>query len=82
VPGLNGTGELFYRQMPSLQQTYRVATYRLRDDAPTLGVLADDLASVIEHVAPAERRAIVVGESFGGAVALTLALTYPDASPR
>lgn len=78
VPGMNGSGELFYRQIPSLRQSYRVATYSLRDDAPTLNVLADDLARVIEEVAPAERRAIVVGESFGGAVALTLALTHPE----
>jgi pimeloyl-ACP methyl ester carboxylesterase len=78
VPGLNGTGELFYRQIPSLRRAYRVATYTLRDDAPTLDVLADDLAHVIEDVAPVERRAIIVGESFGGAVALTLALKHPE----
>src|SRR5206468_5886658 len=66
VPGLNGIGELFYRQIPSLRQGYRVATYTLRDDAPTLNALADDLAQVIGEIAPVERRAIVVGESFGG----------------
>ena len=78
VPGLNGTGELFYRQIPSLGRKYRVARYTLRDDAPHLNALADDLACVIDQVAPVERRAIVVGESFGGAVALTLALTHPE----
>jgi pimeloyl-ACP methyl ester carboxylesterase len=78
VPGLNGTGELFYRQISSLRRRYRVATYTLRDDAPTLKVLVDDMAHVIDQVAPIERRAIVVGESFGGAVALTFALTYPE----
>src|SRR5439155_19195710 len=78
VPGLNGTGELFYRQIPSLRQAYRVATYALRDDAPTLDALADDLARVIEAVAPVERRAMIVGESFGGAVALTRALKHPE----
>ena len=55
VPGLNGTGELFYRQIPSLRQAYRVATYSLRDDAPTLDVLANDLARVIEQEGPGER---------------------------
>ena len=78
VPGLNGTGELFYRQIPSLRQAYRVATYSFRDGAAAMDVLTDDLARVIEQVAPAEHRAIVVGESFGGAVALTLALTHPE----
>lgn len=78
VPGMDGTGDLFYRQVPCLARTYRVATYRLRDDAPSLDVLATDLAHTIDMVAPVERRAIVIGESFGGAVALTCALTYPD----
>jgi pimeloyl-ACP methyl ester carboxylesterase len=78
VPGMDGTGDLFYRQVPCLERGYRVATYRLRDDAPSLDVLATDLAHTIDMVAPVERRAIVVGESFGGAVAMTCALTYPD----
>jgi len=78
VPGMNGTGELFYRQVPLLQRSYRVATYALRDDAESLDVLAADLAHTVESVAPVERRAIIVGESFGGAVALTFALRYPD----
>ena len=78
VPGMNGTGELFYRQVPLLQRFYRVATYSLRDDAENLDELAADLAHTVEIVAPVEGRAIIVGESFGGAVALTFALRYPD----
>ena len=78
VPGINGTGDLFYRQIPRLKRSFRVATYSLRDDAADLGVLAGDLAQVIETVSPSDRRAIVVAESFGGAVALTLALQYPQ----
>jgi pimeloyl-ACP methyl ester carboxylesterase len=78
VPGMNGTGELFYRQVPRLERSYRVATYSLRDDADSLETLAADLAQVVEAVDPDSRRAIVVGESFGGAVALTFALRYPE----
>ena len=78
VPGMNGTGELFYRQVPLLERSYRVATYSLRDDAESLDRLAADLADAIDAVAPADRRAIVVGESFGGAVALTTALRHPE----
>jgi pimeloyl-ACP methyl ester carboxylesterase len=78
VPGMNGSGELFYRQIPRLQRCYRVATYSLRDDADNLEVLAGDLAHVVDAVAPAERRALIVGESFGGAVALTFALQHPE----
>jgi pimeloyl-ACP methyl ester carboxylesterase len=78
VPGLDGTGELFYRQTPLLARTYRVATYGLRDTAPSMDVLVDDLNGVIDQVAPAERRAVLVGESFGGALALSYALANPS----
>jgi 3-oxoadipate enol-lactonase len=78
VPGMNGTGELFYRQVPRLERSHRVATYSLREDAESLDELAADLARIVEIVAPVDRRAIVVGESFGGAVALTFALNYPE----
>jgi pimeloyl-ACP methyl ester carboxylesterase len=78
VPGMNGTGELFYRQVPRLERSHRVATYSLREDAESLDVLAADLSDVVDVVAPIERRAIIVGESFGGAVALTFALSYPE----
>ena len=77
VPGLDGTGELFYRQTPLLVRSYRVATYALRDGATSMDVLVNDLARVIDQVAPVERRAIIIGESFGGALALTFALTDP-----
>ena len=76
VPGMNGTGELFYRQVPRLERSYRVATYALREDAQSLDLLAADLSRVVDVVAPIERRAIIVGESFGGAVALTFALGH------
>jgi pimeloyl-ACP methyl ester carboxylesterase len=78
IPGLNGSGQIFYRQIPRLKPTYRVATYTLRDDAPSLKVLAEELREIVDQVASTNRRAIVVGESFGGAVALTFALAYPD----
>lgn len=78
VPGMNGTGELFYRQIPRLERSYRVATYSLRDDAESLDVLASDLAHAVDVAAPDDRRAIIVGESFGGAVALTFAVQYPE----
>ena len=77
VPGMNGSGQLFYGQVPRLQRSFRVGTYTLRDGARTIDELAADLAHVVEAVAPVERRAVIVGESFGGAIALTFALRYP-----
>ncbi len=77
VPGLDGTGQLFYRQTPLLARSYRVATYALRDEATSMETLVADLAGVVEQTAPRDQRAIVVGESFGGALALSFALTNP-----
>ena len=82
VPGMDGTGLLFYRQVPLLARSYRVITYALRDTAATMDVLVSDLARIIETVAPIERRAIIVGESFGGALALSFALARPEQVSR
>jgi pimeloyl-ACP methyl ester carboxylesterase len=78
VSGLDGTGQLFYRQVPLLATRYRVATYTLRDSAETMESLIADLAHVIDAVAPEERRATLIGESFGGALALSFALARPE----
>ena len=68
VCGMDGTGQLFYRQVPLLvRASYRVATYALRSDAASMETLIEDLGRVIDAVAPETRRAIVVGESFGAA---------------
>lgn len=75
VPGMDGTGELFYRQVPSLARRYRVATYALREVAAMEDLVAD-LADVISTLGT-DQRATVVGESFGGAVALSFALAHP-----
>jgi len=47
------------------------------DDAETLGAQARQMAGVLDQMAPGEK-AVVVGHSFGGAVALRLALDRPD----
>jgi len=78
VPGIDGTALLFYRQIPSLAETFNVVAFPLPDDPDaTMEGLANDLARLIEEVAgPAG--AILVGESFGGALAMTTALARPD----
>lgn len=77
VPGMDGTGRLFYRQVPPLARRYRVATYALRDDAAGMDVLVEDLAQVVA-AASGPGSAIVIGESFGGTVALSFALAHPE----
>lgn len=78
VPGMDGTGRLFYRQVARLAPHYRVATYALRDSAQSMDLLVDDLAAVIRQVSPGDGRAVVIGESFGGALAMTLAAERPE----
>lgn len=78
VPGMDGTGLLFYRQIAALARDFRVATYRLRDDAPDMAALVEQLQAVCDAAAPAREPAVLVGESFGGALALTFALAHPD----
>ena len=82
VPGIGGSGELFYQQIARLSRSYRVATYMLRDRASGMGVLLDDLSHVLQTAGAAETPAIVVGESFGGAVALSFALERPRSVDR
>ena len=78
VPGINGGGQLFYRQVPRLRAGYRVATYSLRDEAEAMETLVSDLHEIVDKVASPQGRAIIVGESFGGALALTFAFAHPE----
>ncbi|HEX6058450.1 MAG TPA: alpha/beta fold hydrolase [Gemmatimonadaceae bacterium] len=77
VPGLDGTGLLFYRQVPLLARRHRVVTYALREDAPSMDALVEQLRRVVDLAAPDGARATIVGESFGGALALSFALAHP-----
>lgn len=78
VPGLDGTGQLFHRQTEWLSRSYRTATYALRDTAPSMATLVEDLLRVVDAVAGASEPAIIIGESFGGALSLSFALAHPD----
>jgi pimeloyl-ACP methyl ester carboxylesterase len=82
VSGMDGTGKLFYRQVPLLARSYRVATYSLRNSATTMEELVADLGRVVETVAAQAGRATIVGESFGGALALSFALAQPTRVER
>lgn len=78
VPGMDGTGRLFYRQVPLLARWFRVGTYVLRDDIEGMETLIQDLDEVIRTLAPDGERVVVVTESFGGAPALSYALAHPE----
>ncbi|HEY6333581.1 MAG TPA: alpha/beta hydrolase [Blastocatellia bacterium] len=81
VPGIDGTGELIFKQLPGLAKHFRVATFKLRESGEfSYRDLAGDIAAIIRDVG--EERAMVAGESFGGTVALWFALLYPNMLER
>ena len=82
VPGMDGTGLLFYRQIPALSRRYRVVTYTLRDAVPHMSALVEDLARVVRRASPDGEPAVVLGESFGGALSLSFALERPELVSR
>ncbi len=82
VPGLDGTGLLFYRQVPLLARHHAVSTTRLRDNAAHMDELVADLHAEVEKAAPDGGPVIVIGESFGGALSMSYALAHPDRVSR
>jgi len=82
VPGIDGTGKLFYRQIPGLEQRFAVTATRLRDEAQSMEDLVVDLHDEITRVAPAGGRVSLLGESFGGALTLSYAIAHPERVER
>src|SRR6185436_16266776 len=81
IAGLDGTGQLFFKQTPQLTHSYRVVTFRSRDHGQfTYEDLADDIAAIIRELG--QHQATILGESFGGTVALNFALRYPQLVSR
>src|SRR5881628_3085334 len=77
IPGLDGTGRLYYRQIDSLSQGNRARAWEFKPRAHfTFSDLVDELA---EGTSGEEPKSIaVVGESFGGTVAMHFALAFPE----
>lgn len=76
VPGLDGTGLLFYRQIPELATRFRVETFPLPDDS---GCGMESLVSILrDRIAGMGGKVLLFGESFGGALSLSYALTHPE----
>ncbi len=82
VPGIDGTGTLFYRQIPSLERDFAVTATRLRDDAASMDELVADLDEHIIQAAGPTRRVTLFGESFGGALTLSYAIAHPERVDR
>ena len=84
IPGFASGRSLWSRQTPALSRDFRVITFDPRgiseSDKPegpqTIGLLADDLAHLLQALGIAS--AHIVGVSFGGFVAQEFALKYPS----
>lgn len=80
VPGIDGTGDLLLGLGPRLERAARLirVCYDVDDPdtADTYEALAESIAAVLR--AQGVERCVVIAESFGGAVALQLALSEPQ----
>jgi 3-oxoadipate enol-lactonase len=79
VPGIDGTALLFYRQQPLLSEHFDTVAFPLPAESVasmTMDSLVADLARLIEEVS--KSGVVLLGESFGGALSMSLALDRPD----
>ncbi|MBE9197201.1 alpha/beta hydrolase [Synechocystis sp. LEGE 06083] len=79
LPGLDGTGKLFYRQRPELVDYFNLLALRL-----TPGPLPDDWSAIanVLHQLIQQQEGLTLplylcGESFGGCLALAYSCLYP-----
>lgn len=81
IPGLDGTGEMFYRQIGALSSRYRVVAWKFKDRSSfDFRDLVEELAEGTAGEEPGS--ILLVGESFGGTVAMHYVLTYPERVSR
>ncbi len=82
LPGMDGSGHLFYRQSPALRPYFDICCLELPPQGrPSWAELsAQTLAGLREELAASsrDRPVYLCGESFGGCLALQLALDAPE----
>ncbi|MEM8961516.1 MAG: alpha/beta hydrolase [Acidobacteriota bacterium] len=77
TPGIDGTGWLLLDQAPRIASRFRLIRLRYVDGGDdTYESMAASLAEALDHASI--ERAVLLAESFGGAVAMQTAISYPD----
>ena len=76
IPGIQGRWEFMQPTVDALSREFRVLTFSLRDDARSFDDYTQQVTQTLD--AAGVDRAVVVGVSFGGLVALRFAARYPD----
>ncbi len=77
VCGIEGTGQLFYKQAADLSRDHTVVSFALRGEGRyALARLVEDLAWVLREMGGGP--ATVLGESFGGLLTMATALEHPE----
>ncbi len=77
IPGLDGTGRFYQRHVAALSLRYRVCPWEFRKRSR---FCFDDLVEELAEATAGEKPGsiTVVGESFGGPVAIHFVLAYPE----
>lgn len=77
VPGIEGTGKLFYKQIDDLARDHTVITFPLRGHGRyTMDALVSDLIWIIRDAG--FERVTALAESFGGMLLMSAALAHPE----
>jgi len=83
LPGLDGSGELFYRHRPALATHFEVCCVQLAQRGrPSWAELTEQLLACLHGAGAAERPVWLAGESFGACLALKLVQAAPRAIAR
>jgi pimeloyl-ACP methyl ester carboxylesterase len=81
VPGIEGTGKLFYKQADDLARDHTVITFPLRAEGRYgMDELVSDLVWIIRDAG--FERATALGESFGGLLLMAAAIKHPECFER
>jgi pimeloyl-ACP methyl ester carboxylesterase len=77
IPGLDGTGRLYARQIAALSERYQVLALEFRArEYFELADLVDEVVAVVRNEESGS--VLIVAESFGGLVAMQFALDYSE----